>query len=86
MFLYTPPVLRRLLAEMGFSDVGVRHERVTKDFARSLGYLLHERGWIGHEEAMRMKHRQGLAKLLFTPATAAAAFGAADRFHVFARK
>ena len=86
VILYSPAVLERRLAEAGFSGVRVWHETITKDFARSLGYVLHDHGWIGHEEVKQMMHRQGLAELLFTPARIAAAWGAADRFHVFARK
>lgn len=33
-----------------------------------------------------MMHRQDLAELLFTPAKLAAMLGAADRFHIYARK
>lgn len=86
VMLYSPAVLKRLLEEAGFCDLRVLHESITKDFARSLGYLLHDRGWIGHDEVKQLMHRQGLAALLFTPARIAAAWGAADRFHVFAHK
>ena len=86
VILYSPAVVKRRLAQAGFSDLRIRHETLTKDFARSLGYVLHDRGWVGHEEATQMKHRQDLAKLFFIPARVAAAWGAADRFHVFARK
>lgn len=86
VILYSPAVLEKRLAEAGFSDVRVWHETITKDFARSLGYVLHDHGWIGHDEVKQMMHRQGLAELLFTPARVAAAWGAADRFHVFVRK
>lgn len=86
VILYSPAVVKRLLDEAGFSDLQVRHEIITKDFSRSLGYVLHDRGWIAHEEVEKMMHRQGLAELLFTPAKLAAVWGAADRFHVFTRK
>jgi SAM-dependent methyltransferase len=84
--LYSPAVLMRLLEELDFSDLRVRHEVITKDFSRSLGYVLHDRGWIGHEEVTQMMQRQNLADLLFTFARLAAKWGAADRFHVYARK
>jgi 2-polyprenyl-3-methyl-5-hydroxy-6-metoxy-1,4-benzoquinol methylase len=86
VILYSPAVLTKLLEELGFSEVRVRHETITKDFSRSLGYVLWDRGWIGHEGVRQMMHRLGLAALLYTPARVAAAYGAADRFHVFARK
>ena len=86
VILYPPAALKKLLEAAGFSDVQIRQETVTKDFSRSVGYLLHDFGWIGHEEVKQMMHKQGLAELLITPASVAAACGAADRFHVFARK
>ena len=86
VILYSPAVLKRLLDEAGFPALCIRHEVITKDFSRSLGYLLHDRGWIAHEEVAQMMHSQGLAVLLLTPARVAAVCGAADRFHVFTRK
>lgn len=84
--LYSPEVLGRMLAELGFADADFAHDVITKDFARSLGYLLHERGWIEREGVEGMMHRPALAGALELPAKAAAALGLSDRYHVFARK
>jgi predicted SAM-dependent methyltransferase len=86
VILYSPAALERVVEGAGFSDTHVRQETITKDFVRSLGYLLHDCGWIDHEEAMEMIHRPFLAELLYTPARIAARCGRADRFHLFARK
>lgn len=86
VMLYSPAMLRKLLSEMGFSVFAVLHETVTKDAARSLGYLMSDRGWIERDEVKAMMYEQGLADLLHTPARLATLLGRADRFHVFARK
>ena len=86
VILYSPAALEKLLLGLGFSAIQVRQETITKDFARSLGYLLHDRGWIEHEQIMEMIHKPLLAELLFTPARIAACCGRADRFHILARK
>lgn len=84
--LYSPKALRRALRELGFTEIEEAHEVVTKDFARSLGYLLSDTGRMGRAEAEGLMHRDDLARLLQLPARVAAASGLSDRFHVFARK
>jgi SAM-dependent methyltransferase len=84
--LYPPAALAKLLEYAGFSEIHVRYETITKDFARSLGYWLHDFGWIDHKEITQMMHRPLLSELLYTPARIAACSGVADRFHLFARK
>lgn len=86
VILYSPAALEKFLASAGFSGIQVRQETITKDFARSLGYLLHDFGWIEHKQIMEMIHKPLLAEFLFTPARIAACCGGADRFHLFARK
>jgi SAM-dependent methyltransferase len=86
VILYSPAALKEFLEGAGFSGIQVRQQTVTKDFSRSLGYLLYDCGWIEHEEITEMMHRPLLTELLFTPARIAASCGIADRFHLFARK
>lgn len=86
VILYSPTMLRKLLSEMGFHVHTVLHETLTKDCARSLGYLMCDRGWIEREEVEAMVRERGLADLLHAPERLAALLGRADRFHVFARK
>ncbi|MBC7931038.1 MAG: class I SAM-dependent methyltransferase [Rubrivivax sp.] len=86
VILYSPAVLRRMLTGLDFAEPEFAHDVITKDFARSLGYLMHERGWIERSEVEGMLHRPALAGALQLPAKLAAALGLADRYHVFARK
>jgi SAM-dependent methyltransferase len=86
VILFSPAALTKFIAGAGFSGIEVRQETITKDSVRSLGYLLHDCGWIEHEKVTEMMHRPLLAELLFTPARIAALRGRADRFHLFARK
>lgn len=86
VILYSPDVLRRMLEGLGFAETEFAHDVITKDFARSLGYLMHERGWIGREGVEGMMRRPTLAGALELPARVAAALGLSDRYHVFARK
>src|SRR6266508_5236210 len=86
VMLYSPEVLRRMLRELGFSGMEFLHDVITKDFARSLGYLMYDRGWIPHVEIERMMHRENLSRALYTPARIASLLCVADRFHLFAKK
>lgn len=82
--LYTTNVAAQLLQEVGFTTVDCYQEVLTKDAARSLGYVLVDLGRIDAAGALRMQHRPGLASVLFAPARLAALLGMADRFHVVA--
>ena len=84
--LYSPELLRKVLMNVGFLNIEIRHEVVTKDFARSLGYFMCDRGLMKHSSAVAMKDRELLHQLLYLPAKCAAAFGLSDRYHAFARK
>jgi 2-polyprenyl-3-methyl-5-hydroxy-6-metoxy-1,4-benzoquinol methylase len=86
VLLYSPGVLRRVLAESGFAVAETLHEVITKDCARSLGYLMADRGWLAGGEVEGMTRRTALAGALRLPAKVAAALGLADRYHTFARK
>jgi 2-polyprenyl-3-methyl-5-hydroxy-6-metoxy-1,4-benzoquinol methylase len=84
--VYTPRAARRLLRDVGFTEVRTIQEVVTKDMARSLGYWMVDRGRLAHAQVMGLQHHAGLAELLFTPARLASLLGMADRFHAVARK
>jgi hypothetical protein len=86
VILYSPDVLRRVLEDVGFAEHEFAHDIITKDFARSLGYLMCERGWMAREGIDGMQHRPVLTSALNLPAKLAAKLGVADRYHVFARK
>lgn len=82
--IYTPRTARQLLLRSGFQRVETHQEVLTKDTARSIGYVLHDLGRLDTAGALGMMHRIKLAELLFAPARIAALRGAADRFHAIA--
>jgi hypothetical protein len=83
--LYSPRSLRRLCLNAGFDSAVTYNEVLTKDTARSLGYLLRRYGWLDDSAALEMMHRPVLASVLFSPARIAALCGRADRFHIIAK-
>ncbi|MBD2306404.1 class I SAM-dependent methyltransferase [Chroococcidiopsis sp. FACHB-1243] len=86
VMLYSPPVLKDFLLQLGFSNFKVFHESITKDFARSLGYFLYDRGRISSNEVEAMMQHKLLAAQLYIPMKIAAICQASDRFHIFAKK
>ena len=86
ILLYPPPVLASLLEQVGFRRVEIVQEVLTKDAARSLGYVLHDLGRLPHDGILTMAERPGLAAALHAPAKLAARAGASDRIHAFAEK
>jgi hypothetical protein len=82
--VYTPRAARRLLSDVGFRRVRSFQEVLTKDTARSVGYVLHDFGRIDRAGALALMHRPGLAAILFAPARMSALAGRADRFHAIA--
>jgi 2-polyprenyl-3-methyl-5-hydroxy-6-metoxy-1,4-benzoquinol methylase len=84
--LYPPQTLRRLLSELGYTDVKIVDETVAKDLVGSLGYLMRDAGLIGRERGERMLRSQGVAGLFRVPAVLASTLGRADVFHTFVRK
>lgn len=86
IMLYSPQVLKDLLIQLGFSGFKILQEPVTKDFARSLGYFLCDRGQICSDEVEAMIQQKSLANQLYIPMKIAAICNASDRFHIFAKK
>jgi len=82
--LYTPRSARWLLRQVGFAAAATYQEVLSKDTARSLGYLMQDLGIVDTAGALGMMHRAGLAKVLGVPARLAALAGRADRFHAIA--
>lgn len=83
--LYRPPVLRRLLARLGFRDISIAHEAHPKDLTRSWGIVLYERGRIEHRQIAAMATDRPRSALLLPIAGLGALVSLADRYHVFAR-
>ncbi|MDV2993638.1 MAG: tRNA 5-carboxymethoxyuridine methyltransferase [Chroococcidiopsis sp. SAG 2025] len=86
IMLYSPQVLKDFLIQLNFSHFKVFHESITKDFARSVGYFLSDRGRISSNEVETMMQRKFLSAQLYIPMKIAAICKAADRFHIFAKK
>ncbi len=84
IMLFAPRTARPLLRECGFRRVRCYQEVLTKDAARSLGYLLQDWGRLDGAGVLGMMDRPGLAGVLFAPARLASLAGAADRFHAIA--
>jgi SAM-dependent methyltransferase len=82
--LYSPATIRAALARAGFARVAVYQEVLTKDMARSLGYVLQDLGRLDGAGVTGLADRPGLAALLFATARVAALTGVADRLHVIA--
>jgi hypothetical protein len=68
----------------GFARTECFQEVLTKDAARSLGYVLQDLGRLDGTSVLGMPNRQALTALLFAPMRLAARAGVADRFHAVA--
>lgn len=86
IMLYTPAVLKKFLLDIGFEKIDMLHEIITKDFARSYGFLQHERKRLGHSEIEKKADDPEYSQILYIPARLASSLGTADRFHTFAVK
>lgn len=86
IMLFTPGRLRRLLSDVGFEEISVFHEVVTKDMARSLVYLLYEAGLTKHATIESVIENRFADALLYIPAWIGAACGMGERIHVVATK
>lgn len=83
--VYSPRSAARMLRRIGFTSVTTFQEVLTKDAARSLGYLLVDLGRLDHDRVMGLQNHRGLAELLYPLVRVAAGVGMADRFHLTAR-
>lgn len=85
VFLFAPAVLARTLESVGFRDIRVLHEIVTKDAARSLANRLQGRQQPNRGNRLGRVDPQQVEKRLVTLAYLAAKLRIADRFHIVAR-
>lgn len=85
VMLYTPPLLKAWLEELGFTAVTVVPERAGKDFMRSLAILMHALGRIEHDAIGRMAEDPVTNGWASVVTRVAALVGRADRYHIFAR-
>jgi 2-polyprenyl-3-methyl-5-hydroxy-6-metoxy-1,4-benzoquinol methylase len=86
VMLFTPGRARAMVEEHGLEHVATLHETLTKDIARSLGYVWVDRGELEPEAVESLMHDRLLAELAWLPARVAALLRRADRFHLLARR
>jgi SAM-dependent methyltransferase len=84
--MFGPRLLERCLTEAGFGQIHILSEFVTKDFARSIGYVLADWGWLKAEKVGALADQHLLATLLILPCWMATRAGLPDRYHILAQK
>ena len=84
--IYNPFSLKGILEEVGFRNVEVAHETVTKDIARSIGFKQEDKGEIPHEEIGAKVNDSKLQSILYSPAVLFSVLKRSDRIHAFATK
>jgi SAM-dependent methyltransferase len=83
IILYPPKLIQSILSAVGFTSFTLLHETLTKDLARSWGYVLIDRGLISHEALDNLIYDKDVKQLLYTPARLLRTLQVADRFHLF---
>jgi SAM-dependent methyltransferase len=86
IILYPPERLVSILNAHGFDVFHVANESTSKDFIRSLGYVLYQLGFIRHENVNKLMDSKILKTLMFLPFQLLAKLGLGDRYHIFCRK
>lgn len=86
IMMYSSLALRHILAEAGFVDIRIAHERTAKDFTRSLGYLLKDWNLVKPGMVQRMGDEPLLNAWLLPLLWFAGGKNYGDRIHAFAAK
>ena len=86
VILYSPKAMVDLLHANGFSKCVVLHETITKDFVRSLGYLMAQFGIVDLNKVQNMMNSRLLSAIFFLPMLMASKLGYGDRYHVFCER
>lgn len=86
LVLFPPRLMERDLKKTGFARAELWPQSVTKDFARSLGFVLTDLGWMDHADIYSLMDQPLLAATLAVPCHVAAKIGWCDRYHVIAQK
>ena len=82
---YAPDHLRLVAERAGFGDVQIVHEVITRDIARSWGYVRERRGSLDHAGVEPLAMDRRLHAILDPPARISASLGRGDRFHALLR-
>ena len=86
IMLYSPTRITQLLSGIGFENLNILHETVTKDISRSIVYVLTSLGLVRHDAVHRVIHSKFLDAVLYLPMRICSALGHGDRIHVFCQK
>jgi 2-polyprenyl-3-methyl-5-hydroxy-6-metoxy-1,4-benzoquinol methylase len=84
--LYQPDLARELLEQVGFRNIRIVQETLSKDLARSWGYRRARKGRMAADRVEPLALAPGINSLLTPPAKLAALLGMGDRYHLFATK
>jgi SAM-dependent methyltransferase len=82
VILCPPQVLVQVLSLIGYKDIDIKKEFITKDFIRSLGYKLAKSGFIDYPKVNGLMNSYLLKITLFLPLFIAYKLGYADRYHI----
>jgi hypothetical protein len=86
LVLFPPHLMGCCLEKIGFARVELWPQAVTKDFARSLGFVLTDLGWMDHAKIYSLMDQPLLVATLALPCFVTAKIGWCDRYHVIAQK
>ncbi|HEY5234028.1 MAG TPA: class I SAM-dependent methyltransferase [Verrucomicrobiae bacterium] len=86
IILFSPQLVADCLKKAGFQSVEIFPEFVTKDVARSAGFLLADMGWMKHEKIPSLVDAPLGVAVLALPCFIAAKINLCDRYHVIAQK
>lgn len=86
VILYSPKAMIDLLHANGFSKCVVLQETITKDFVRSLGYIMAQFGIVDLNKVQNMMNSRLLSAIFFLPMLMASKLGYGDRYHVFCER
>ena len=82
----TPKSLKILLENNKFGKITVVQESITKDFVRSIGFVLASAGFIKFTTANALIDNKTLDLIFGFPFKILSGFGLGDRFHIFCEK
>ena len=86
IILYKPATLINLLQQQGFKYFEVYQESISKDFIRSLGFLLSQWGLLQSKNVDALLELKSLDIIFGIPTFLASKFGFGDRYQIFCTK
>lgn len=86
VILYPPTTLKGVLDECGFERFEVKHESITKDFVRSIGYWLASKNLYELKKVNDLMYVKWVAAILYFPMQIMSFLGYGDRYHIVCYK